>query len=72
MIPLRHLSLFLGFPLLALAYGLSLLLFRAVSREEMGQIGRLVRAWLAATKIRGKLPAAWVAKSGSWLGEREP
>jgi O-antigen/teichoic acid export membrane protein len=72
MIPLRHLSLFLGFPLLALAYGLSLLLFRAVSRDELGQLGRLVRAWLAATKIRGRLPARWVAKSGSWLGEREP
>jgi len=72
MIPLRHLSLFIGFPLLALAYGGSLLLFRAVTREELAQLGRLARAWLAATRVRGRLPARWVARGGSWLGDREP
>jgi O-antigen/teichoic acid export membrane protein len=72
MIPLRGLLLLAGFPLLAVAYGLSLLLFRAVSREELSQLARLGRAWLAAARKRGRLPAKWVGRGGPWMGDREP
>ena len=71
MFPLRGLKLVFAFPLLGLFYVAALFLVRAVSREELGQLGALGAAWLRAAKRRGRLPAKWMGR-GAWIEDGEP
>jgi O-antigen/teichoic acid export membrane protein len=71
MFPLRHLHLVVAFPLLALFYLIALFLLRAVSKEELKQLGTLARAWLHAARKSGRMSAKWMGR-GAWIEDGEP
>jgi len=71
MFPLRRLPLVAAFPLLGLFYLVALFLVRAVSRDELRQLGAIARAWLKAARRGGRLPAKWMGR-GAWIEDGEP